>query len=130
LSFNSDAQIKLDDIRATMKAEIGVTDADIVELPVLFFEDPHFPGHASALTGGIVNMLVANGHAGVCHAFGPEVGGVDLFEDDVQTKLSSLGLTVHFIDDWYLYHLQEGEVHCGTNAMRHETIHPWWRFVP
>src|SRR5690606_41792009 len=28
------------------------------------------------------------------------------------------GITVAFIDDWYSYHLLDGEVHCGTNVTR------------
>jgi protein-arginine deiminase len=50
--------------------------------------------------------------------FGPVVGGIDLFEDHYSKTLQSLGLTVYFIDDWDLYHLQKGEVHCGSNTLR------------
>jgi hypothetical protein len=43
---------------------------------------------------------------------------VDLLEAFLQATLMKLGLKVHFIDDWNEYHRKEGEVHCGTNALR------------
>ncbi|WUO34737.1 protein-arginine deiminase domain-containing protein [Streptomyces sp. NBC_00286] len=30
-----------------------------------------------------------------------------------------------YIDDWYTYHLGQGEVHCGTNTLR-DTSAAWW----
>jgi hypothetical protein len=43
--------------------------------------------------------------------------------------LKPLGLTVHFIDSWY-YHIRDGGVHCGTNAMREppelKVKERWW----
>ena len=37
------------------------------------------------------------------------------------------GITVHFIENWDLYHRLGGEVHCGTNAMREvPTDVKWW----
>jgi len=43
---------------------------------------------------------------------------VDIFEAYVAVKLRNLGLTLHFVDDWDKYHVAEGEIHCGTNALR------------
>lgn len=56
---------------------------------------------------------------------------VDLFEAFVAVKLKNLGLTVHFVDDWDMYHVQVGEIHCGTNVKREplEVTDPklrWW----
>ena len=42
---------------------------------------------------------------------------VDLFEAYMFIQLQRIGLTAHFIEDWYNYHLGDGEVHCGTNAL-------------
>ncbi|MCK6556305.1 protein-arginine deiminase domain-containing protein [Candidatus Binatia bacterium] len=42
---------------------------------------------------------------------------VDLLEAYMLSVLEPLGLTVHFVDDWY-YHAGMGEVHCGSNARR------------
>jgi hypothetical protein len=49
--------------------------------------------------------------------FIPE-NNVDLLEAFLQVTLMRLGLKVHFIDDWNDYHRMDGEVHCGTNALR------------
>ena len=43
---------------------------------------------------------------------------VDLLEAYVFVKLGDIGLTVHWIDDWDVYHRMLGEVHCGTNVVR------------
>ncbi len=54
---------------------------------------------------------------------------VDLLEAYMISVLEPLGLTVHFIDDWF-YHAGMGEVHCGTNAKREppelSTGVRWW----
>jgi hypothetical protein len=58
---------------------------------------------------------------------------VDLFEAYTQMVLEDIGLTVHWIDDWYTYHRMEGEVHCGTNVKRRppeldadSNFRQWW----
>lgn len=47
-------------------------------------------------------------------------GMVDLFELFIAAVVESLGLTLHFVDSWY-YHLHAGQIHCGTNVLRHPT---------
>ena len=44
-----------------------------------------------------------------------------LFEDYMNGLVGGslpAGMTLHFIDDWWTYHVKEGEVHCGTNERR------------
>ncbi|WP_328767460.1 protein-arginine deiminase family protein [Streptomyces sp. NBC_00286] len=48
----------------------------------------------------------------------PGVGAKDVVRN-------SAGLKVSYIDDWYTYHLGQGEVHCGTNTLR-DTSAAWW----
>ncbi|MEV0619070.1 protein-arginine deiminase family protein [Nonomuraea sp. NPDC050404] len=45
-------------------------------------------------------------------------GDVDVFEAYTASALARRGLTAYFIDTWAPFHLNEGEVHCGTNVMR------------
>jgi protein-arginine deiminase len=33
-------------------------------------------------------------------------------------EFAKVGITVHYIENWDLYHRLLGEVHCGTNALR------------
>jgi protein-arginine deiminase len=35
------------------------------------------------------------------------------------------GLQLHYVDNWDVYHLALGEVHCGTNVLRTPT-EDWW----
>jgi hypothetical protein len=54
---------------------------------------------------------------------------VDLFEAYIQIVLESLGLHVHWVDSWS-YHVDLGEIHCGTNVKRRPRTQgavPWWR---
>ena len=42
---------------------------------------------------------------------------VDLFEACTMAVLQSAGVDVTFVDSW-TYHVQAGEIHCGTNVLR------------
>lgn len=51
---------------------------------------------------------------------------VDLFELYIVLAMESIGLDVKFVDSWY-YHANQGEIHCGTNAIRTPPSKPqWW----
>jgi protein-arginine deiminase len=129
-AFNDSAQTSIDGARATFKAELGLSESDIVDVPGLFIPNDRSPTFADALTAGMVNMLVINGHCIVPKPFGPVVGGKDLFEEDLKSSLSSLPLTVSFLDDWKEYHVKLGEVHCSSNTLRTPTRAKWWEFKP
>jgi hypothetical protein len=129
-SFNDDKQAKIDDTRKDLKKELGLDEPDIIDVPVLFRPYEREPALAEALTGDTVNMLVVNKHCIPPKAFGPVVGGKDLFEEELKSALTPLGLTVKFLDDWYEYHVAMGEVHCGTNTLRKQPSAKWWEFTP
>ncbi len=128
--FNDERQVKLDGIRATMTRELGLSASDIIHIPAIFMPTPDAPSLTDALTPGMVNMLVVNRHCIVPKPFGPIVGTVDKFEEDVLTSLRPLGLTVNFLDCWAEYHVKLGEVHCGTNTLRNPNHGRWWLFQP
>jgi hypothetical protein len=48
-----------------------------------------------------------------------------VFEEDVKTKLGAAN--VAYVNDWGLYHLLEGEVHCGTLVLREALPVDWWK---
>jgi protein-arginine deiminase len=129
-TFNDNAQASIDGVRATFKAELGLSEPDIIDVPGLFIPNADSPTFADALTAGMVNMLVVNGHCIVPKPFGPVVGGKDLFEEDLKSSLSSLPVTVSFLDDWDEYHVKLGEVHCSSNTLRTPTRAKWWEFKP
>ena len=129
-----EAQAHIDQNVALLGAEVGLTPDDIVELPT-FYED--YTGYKIAWNPGTVNLLAFNGHLVHPDPFGPQIGGVDIMKQDLVDRLGGAahqlgkdgqGLKVFFADDWYLYHILDGEVHCGTNI---EAAAPfsdvrWW----
>ena len=58
------------------------------------------------------------------------VKGKDFFAVAIALDLKALGLTWHFLDDWYEYHILQGEVHCGTNTLRTPSQTRWWEYIP
>ena len=92
--------------------------------------NPDMPTLADALVPGMVNMLVVNRHCIVPKPFGPIVSSADVFEGDLQTSLTPLGLTVDFLDCWTENHVNLGEVHCGTNTLRTPNRGRFWLFQP
>jgi protein-arginine deiminase len=128
--YNDNRQADVDRIRKILVAGLELTDADIIEIPAIFMPNPITPHRSDALIAGMVNMLVVNGHCIIPKPFGPIVGGDDQFEKDVREQLTPLGITVSFLDCWEEYHIQLGEVHCGTNVLREARTVKWWEFVP
>lgn len=111
-----DAEVK------RLKDEIGLSDDEIVPIPFLWEK---YGGYALAHQPGTVNLLHFDGTVVIPDPFGPQLDGSDPFEDDLTTRLGALGLTVAFADDWNLYHVLSGEVHCGTNVSRTMDA-KWW----
>jgi protein-arginine deiminase len=128
--YNMDRQKDIDRMRDRLTSGLGITEADVIDIPAVFMPNPQTPHLADALVPGMVNMLVINGHCIVPKPFGPVIKGVDRFEQDVRYRLVPLGLTVHFLDCWNEYHVHLGEVHCATNALRVATPLRWWEFQP
>jgi protein-arginine deiminase len=116
------AEAEIDDAIAIMKRETGLSDAEFTPMPFLFTD---VGGAAIAYQPGTVNLLHADGRLVVPKPFGPRIGGVDPFEKDLTDRLGALGLEVRFADDWYAYHINMGEVHCGTNTAR-DIAGIWW----
>ncbi|WP_420829547.1 protein-arginine deiminase family protein [Nannocystis pusilla] len=36
------------------------------------------------------------------------------------------GVDLEFVDDFFTYHVNYGEIHCGTNSKRAPPIDRWW----
>ena len=115
--------------REMLLMELDVGEADVVELPVLFW--PTSPGdpRTAAFFPDMVNHLVIGDVSVVPRPYGPRVEGVDAFERAFRDALPERD--ARFVDDWYAYHEQLGEVHCGTNARRRPwtDVH-WWEHRP
>lgn len=112
-------QGKIDAVRRTLQEELGVADADVIEIPVLFHSDSRwFPGRYFAETVNMVNGLLLGTTYIVPDPRGPLVDGKDVLLQAVKDRLEPLGCRVVPLDCFDPYHRGGGEIHCGTNAAR------------
>jgi len=122
----SDESRKIEDsvreTRARLCDGLGIRDADILALPVLF-ED------GLAVIPNAVNSLVVGKTVVVPAPHGPADArtGEDVWAHAIRERLEPLGLSVRFLDIWEPYHTRSGEIHCGTNAIRRLRDGRWWR---
>jgi protein-arginine deiminase len=112
-------QGKIDAVRRTLQDGLGVADADIIEIPVLFNSDSRwFPDRYFAETVNMVNGLLVGNDYIVPDPRGPLVDGKDVLLQAVKDRLEPLGCRVVPLDCFFPYHRWGGEIHCGTNATR------------
>ena len=124
MGSSAEAVHEVDAQVAKIKAETGLTDAEIVRIPFLHMS---IDGHSIAYQPGMVNGLyMADGHFVAPDPHGPVINGKDIFKTSMQSALALLGVTVHFAEDWDTYHRNMGEVHCGTNSTRRIPTAKWW----
>ncbi len=121
----------------TVKKAIGLTNDEIVPMPFLTENISDFGGTCKlAYQPGTANSMVMYNDVYVPKPFGMIIDGKDVFETDIVTRFSDpaaklgadgKGLKANFVDDWYGYHINMGEVHCGTNAeMGPNPLLKWW----
>ncbi|RJQ74699.1 hypothetical protein D5S17_22275 [Pseudonocardiaceae bacterium YIM PH 21723] len=77
------------------------------------------PAAANGLTLSATSYAAPDPH-------GPKVGGTDVFKQSTLDALKNTGLTVSWVEDWSYLHLLDGEVHCGSNALRDPTRTDWY----
>lgn len=123
----------LDDIVEIFKKELGLDDSDIIRVPSIFENDLCGDGTHGALLPGMVNMLVAHDEQGNPHLFIPDpfmrANATDQNTDpfiEHFTQLMPDDLNLHYVDDWDVYHMGMGEIHCGTNSRR-TPMAEWWK---
>jgi protein-arginine deiminase len=124
--INMEFQQCMDQNREILKEELGLEEAQMFAIPVLFHSTA---GRAEAYFPDMVNHLVIGPTSIVPKPYGPVIHGKDAFENAFRATVPERD--VRFIDDWYSYHQQMGEVHCATNARR--TPFPdlrWWENRP
>ncbi|KAM5248692.1 protein-arginine deiminase type-1 [Ctenodactylus gundi] len=113
--------------REVLKRELGLVEADIIDIPQLFVLNKAL---AEAFFPNMVNMLVLGKHLAIPKPFGPIINGRCCLEEKVRSLLEPLGLHCTFIDDYLFYHTRSGEIHCGTNVRRKPFAFKWWHMVP
>jgi protein-arginine deiminase len=104
-----------------MKA-LDLTEKDVVEVPVLYGNQAgHFGYSVDAISPGMVNLSSMGKYCMIPQPF------VEVFQTHFEKTLQRLGLTPLWIDDWSYYHIQLGEVHCGSNTLRQPFTRKWWQ---
>ncbi|XP_040271394.1 protein-arginine deiminase type-1-like [Bufo bufo] len=111
--------------RKIMKKELGLSEEDIIDIPILYKADSNKES-AESFFPNMVNMLVLGNYLGIPKPFGPVISGTCCLEEKVRSLLEPLALRCTFIDDFATYHQYLGEVHCGTNVIRKPLSYKWW----
>lgn len=124
LGASAEAAPHLDAQLAVLRAETGLTDAEVIRVPFLFQWDH---GRLAAYQPGTVNLLsLSRTVVAAPDPHGPVIDGRDLFKSQLEGALAPYGVSVHWLDDWMLYHRYNGNVHCATNVAREVPQVKWW----
>jgi len=110
-------------------------DEDIILVPSLFETVSGCGPYVAALIPATVNLTVYNpDDGGPVHLFIPD----PYLRSDIADQSSDpliqwyadnmpSGIELHFVDNWFVYHLALGEVHCGSNTRRTPPADlQWW----
>lgn len=122
---SAEAAVHIDDQLAVLREATQLADDEIIRVPFLH---QSVDGFSVAYQPGMVNgVYLSPTHFAAPKPFGPIIDGEDIFEKAFRDSLAGEGIEVTFIDDWDLYHVNDGEVHCGTNTSRETTgASTWW----
>jgi protein-arginine deiminase len=105
--------------------ELDLQEEDILYIPGLFETVSQCGGAVAALFPGMANLIVADDLSGQTTLFVPDPmvrtnvndtssdPVIDAFVAEMPPELR-----LEFMDDWQVYHMQLGEVHCGSNVVR------------
>jgi protein-arginine deiminase len=70
------------------------------------------------IPNAINGVSLNNGEYLMPKSYGPVVNGRDVFQDAVTKVLTGIGLHPKVVDDFLALHMEDGELHCGTNTYR------------
>lgn len=126
---NAYFQQLIDVNREILKEGLGIDDADVFAIPVLF-SGPRNERTGAFFPDMVNHLVIEPGSTSIVpKPYGPIVEGKDAFEEAFRAAVP--GRDVRFVDDWYSYHQLMGEVHCGTNARRKPFSDVrWWDHRP
>jgi protein-arginine deiminase len=117
----------------TMIDAMGLTDEDIYYLPGMWETVQGCGGTVAALWPGMANMIVGTAPDGTTTLFIPDPmlrtnvnnqdsdAMIQVIRDELPSEFDLV-----FMDDWDVYHMQLGEVHCGSNVVREPAEVDWW----
>jgi protein-arginine deiminase len=112
-----------------LKNETGITDAEMIRIP--FLHQPTGNGSVAYQPGTVNGIYLSDTDFAPPKPWGPNIGGQDIFEAQLVDAFATYGISVHFVENWNLYHRLSGEVHCGTNTTRVvPNADRWWESMP
>lgn len=124
LSDSTMAAAEIDAQVDILRTQMGLTEADIIRVPVV--EEPTGFG-SIALSPNTVNGFYLDTNAFIsAEPHGPIINGKDIFKEQLEKELRKIGVTVRWLEDWDLYHVNMGDVHCATNTTRAIPSAKWW----
>ena len=124
----------LDPLLDLMKTELDLSDDEILLMPSLFDEPMGCGGFAAALIPGMANLFVTNRgeqtDVFLADPFMRDSVNSDLGQDEdpfiaYVLEMMPADIDFHFVDNWSVYHMSLGEVHCGSNSTRTPSAN-WW----
>lgn len=129
VAYNEDIQrLHIEPQLEIFRTELGLLDEEIVRVPAFFEEEADRFGvcGAAAVIPGSVNLLMVTdetGEGGIAVMADPFLRPDDAPPEDdpflvAWTEAMPAGVRPEFVDDWDIYHMALGEVHCGTNQER------------
>jgi protein-arginine deiminase len=124
MQASAEAVTEIEGQLTIIKAATGLTDAEIIRIPYLHM--PYTQGSIAYQPGMVNGLYMAPGHFVAPDPHGPDIAGKDIFKTIMEERVAPFGVTVHWAEDWDLYHRNMGEVHCGTNATRAIPAAKWW----
>jgi protein-arginine deiminase len=125
MTHNQDAAADVQDQVNVIKAATGLTDAEIVKVPITHRltsskSVAHLPGTVNGIALSDKVFLAPEPH-------GPVIGGKDIFKAAFEASMTTWGITVYWVEDWDLFHALDGEIHCATNVDRVVVAgETWW----
>lgn len=128
ITINQYYQKKLDNIKQIIMCELGLKNQEIYEIPIYYWPKS-ISVRAKSIMPNMVNNLFIENQLLVPKPFGPNINGVDIFENYFKSCMPKQ-TKVNFIKNWEAYYLLEGDINCGTNTMRKPFNKLWWSHKP
>jgi protein-arginine deiminase len=125
MASSNEAIVEVDAQLAILKEATGLADDEILHVPFLHTSTY---GASMAYQPGMVNgVALSDTIFASPDPFGPVIGGKDIFKTAMETELAKAGKTVKWVDDFMTYHINIGEIHCGSNVERDiSNTKNWW----
>jgi protein-arginine deiminase len=133
MTYNDEVQTRIDAVRAVLTGQLGLSNSEIIDLPVLF-EDSGYGG-AVAYNPGVVNLVVLPATNGTTYLVIPDPEGPDQSSDVWQAATTAAiqplftggnPVSITYADVFFSYHALLGEAHCGVNFVRTPPASDWW----